>query len=428
MLAAAGSRREGASMAAPLDRRTRRDSDLRTVLPAEFFGDLLPGLLERNAGQMAAGIRHLQAPPLTVELGDRTCSFSAADEATDPVAVTHGAVDHALVVTLTDEQFSDWVQQQRTFNGFMVGRELTYRDGDQRDVSVWDALWLTLLEGWPVVDDDLRFVDGQGAPLDLSRGFTPDDDPDEVAHFLREAGYLRLVGWYDPDLLATVSQDMDRAVASYANGDGKSWWAVLADGSETCVRMQEFLEHSPAAASILAGDRWDQIRRTIAGPDDLIRPDLGPRALEALIKPVGVVAGPSDLTFHRDCHLGRHAYECSRVTIGISVTPSTPANGTLRVVAGSHRVAMPVEVAKTEPYLPVVALPTEPGDLTLHLSCTLHESLAPVTAERRVMYTPAFNLAPRPGDGGGGAEQAELRERVFQILLDEAGSDALPAG
>ena len=58
---------------------------------------------------------------------------------------------------------------------------------------------------------------------------------------------------------------------------------------------------------------------------------------------------------------------------------------------------MPVDVAGTEPYLPVVALQTEPGDLTVHLSCTLHEATAPVSAERRVLYT---EIPLRQPDGG----------------------------
>ena len=286
---------------------------------------------------------------------------------------------------------------------------------------MWDSLWLTLLEGWPiVVDEELQFLDRDGAPLDLHRTFTPDDDPDDVAHFLREAGFLHLRGWVDPALMQTVSDDIDRAVPHYADGDGKSWWAILADGTHRCVRLQEFLEHSPTTEAILRSDRWDQLRRTVAGGDELVQAPVEGRCLEALIKPVGVVAGPSDVTFHRDCHLGRHAYGCSGMTVGIAVTPTSEENGYLQVVAGSHRVVIPIEIAKTDPYLPVIGLPTEPGDLTVHLSCTLHESTPPQTAERKVMYGGDFSLAPRPRDiEGGSAHLSDLRERVYKILIDE---------
>jgi ectoine hydroxylase-related dioxygenase (phytanoyl-CoA dioxygenase family) len=101
--------------------------------------------------------------------------------------------------------------------------------------------------------------------------------------------------------------------------------------------------------------------------------------------------------------------------VGISVTASSEANGQLRVIAGSHRVLMPVEVAKSRPYLPVVAVPTEPGDLTVHLSCTLHEATPPLIEERRVMYT-GFSLPPREEGTEAGGALLELRERVHKIL------------
>ncbi|MET0903946.1 MAG: phytanoyl-CoA dioxygenase family protein [Acidimicrobiales bacterium] len=409
-------------MTFPLDRRTRYDADNRPISPDEFFDKELPEHLARHGALVAKGMVALDARPLAIEVGHRAWSFTSDGETVD---VHEGVVDDAFVVTLTEELFSDWVQQQRSFNGMVVGRLLQSRNGSEHDVSVWDSLWLTMLEGWPVVDDDLQFLDRHGAPLDLHQHFTPDDDPADVAHFVREAGFLHLRGWVDPALMATVSEDIDRAVPHYTDGDGRSWWADLEDGTHTCVRLQEFLGHSPTTESILRSELWDQLRRTVAGDDDLVQAPVEGRCLEALIKPVGVVAGASDVSFHRDCHLGRHAYGCSGMVAGIAVSPTSEENGFLQVVAGSHRVAIPVEVAKRAPYLPVVGLPTEPGDVTIHLSCTLHQSLPPRTAERKVMYGGGFSLAPRAGDiPGGGAHLSELRENVYKILLDESASDA----
>src|SRR4029453_9792756 len=141
-------------------------------------------------------------------------------------------------------------------------------------------------------------------------------------------------------------------------------------------RLPAFLGHSPSTDAMLEGDRWEQLRRTIQGDDELV----ASKSIEALIKPVGVVRGASDVTFHRDCHLGRHPYGCSGATVGVSVSSSSDANGRLRVAAGS----------------------TEPGDLTVHLSCTLHEAQPPKTEARKVMYA-GFSLAPRSADDGTGA-------------------------
>ncbi len=281
------------------------------------------------------------------------------------------------------------------------------------------------LKRWPVVDDRLTFLDRHGAPLDLSTSFAPDADPADIAHFLREAGYLHLRGWLDPVDMAAISADKDRVRPLYIEGDGKSRWDTLQDGSRQCVRLQEFVEHSPATARVLSGATWERMRQILAAKDNLARVPVEHRIIEALFKPTGVASGPSDVSFHRDCHLGRHAYVCSRMTIGIALTSTAADNGSLRVIAGSHRVAMPVEVAKTRPYLPVIALPTQAGDLTVHLSCTLHDSTPPVFAERRVMYT-EIPLALASGSGFIDTSVNALRDQVNDIHrnLNEAAGAA----
>ena len=398
-----------------LDRRTRRDADRRSVAPAAFFAEDFPKLAAAHGRLAASGMQRLGAPPLTVEVEGAAWTILRAGDA---VEARQGTVDGALVVTLAADQFSDWAQNQLTFNGFLVARALKFRDGSLADISIWDSLWITLLEGWTVTADDLAFVDRHGAPLDLSAAFTADDDPADIAHFLREAGYLHLRGWLNPSDMAVICADMDRALPLYAEGDGKSWWATLADGSRQCVRMQAFVEHSPTTARILSGEVWDRLRRVLGQSDKLARVPVEGRIIEALYKPVGVVAGPSDVSFHRDCHLGRHAYVCARMTIGIPLTPTSEANGLLQVAAGSHRVAMPVETAKTRPYLPIVGLATEPGDITVHLSCTLHASMPPVFAERRVMYTEIPLASLETGDAPVDTSVGELRERVNDILRE----------
>jgi hypothetical protein len=111
--------------------------------------------------------------------------------------------------------------------------------------------------------------------------------------------------------------------------------------------------------------------------------------IEALVKPLGVVRGLSDLPWHKDCAQGRHSYMCCSLTLGISVTGADATSGQLRVIAGSHRGLMWPSFLRPEPGLglPEVDLPTQTGDVTVHLSCTLHMAQQPVTRERRVLYT-----------------------------------------
>lgn len=408
-----------------LDRRTRRDADRRYISPEAFFAQDFPRLAGDHGHLVVSGMDKLGAPPLTIEVDGVAWTVTRADGSID---VHPGTADGALVVTLSPEQFSDWAQNQMSLNGFVVGRALRFRNGSAADVSVWDSLWIALLEGWPVANDALTFVDRRGAALDLSTAFTPGDDPADIAHFLREAGFLHLRNWLEPADMVEISADMDRVLPLYTEGDGKSWWATLADGSRRCVRLQEFVGHSPATARILSSASWDRLREILGQSDNLARMPVEGRIIEALVKPIGVIAGPSDMSFHRDCHLGRHAYVCSRMTLGIPLTPSSAENGLLQVVAGSHRVAMPAEIAQTGPYLPVVGLATEPGDITVHLSCTLHASTPPVFAERRVMYTEIPLASLETGGVPVDTSVNGLRERVNDLLRDEHEAGALVSG
>ncbi len=406
----------------PLDRRTRREADTTVVTVPEFLATHVPELLERHGHLVAEGMIALHIPPLTLDVEGATISF-VVDADTGGFRVIDGVAPGSVVLPLSATRFSDLAQQQWSFNAMVVAGELPRAADIVHQASVWDSLWMTLLEGWPVVDDRLSFQDRDGDALDLHRSFTVDDDPIDIAYFLREAGFVHLRGWIDRDLVGQIAEDMDLALPHYVDGDGKSWWARLADGTETCVRMQEFLPHSPATVEMLSGERWSAMHSAIAGDDRVVRTPVEGRCIEALVKPLAVVAGPSDLSFHRDCHLGRHAYSCSGMTVGVSVTGSGADNGQLRVVAGSHRVAIPVAVAMTDPYLPVVPITTEPGDLTVHLSCTLHESTPPKVAPRKVMYGCGIALAPRPDDEPGrspaGQGQSALREKVYKLTLDD---------
>lgn len=384
-----------------IDRRSRHDDDVVFVDAPTFFDQHLPELLDRNGLTAAEGLAALDAAPLGLDIEgyQRTIYLEG-----NRLVVKEGIVEGALAVALDAEQFSSWAQQVHSLNALWVARSISTTGGApgrwRDDLDVWDSVWLALLCGWQIVDEDLTFVDRTGKPFDLHQVFTPDDRPDDVAHFLREAGYLHLRGWVDPASMPVIADDVGRALPTYHKGDGRSWWATLMDGTERCVRLQGFVEHSRTTQEIFTGDRWEQLRRTLADDDDLVMSPVTPGSAEALVKPLGVVQGISDIPWHRDCSLGRHSYRCSNAVVGLSVTSSGPEKGQLRVVAGSHRLAMPPRWAAERSYLPVVPLPTEPGDLTVHLSCTLHEAMAPISDERIVVYGGGFSLPPQPGRGG----------------------------
>lgn len=421
-----------------IDRRTRSDDDAPPTTTAAFVDGELPGLIERHGGLVADGMRRLGLRPLGFAVADQPWTLDLAPgsggDGCGRVVARPGIVDGAMVLDLDAAAFSDLVQDQRSLNSFSVARDVRMHNADMSQVLHWDVAWRALLDGWPVHHPgDITFQAPDGTPLDLQQAFGPDDDPAAVAHFLREAGYVRLRGWLDAADMAAVAADIDRALPRYRQGDGRSWWATLSNGEERCVRLLHFVEHSGTTAGILGGEVWQRLRTTLAGDDTLVQPPVAGNCVEALVKPLGVVQGISDIPWHRDCSLGRHSRMCSNVTVGVSVTDGGADRGQLRVVAGSHRANVPAVGVAPDLDLPTVALPTRAGDLTVHLSCTLHEATPPTGGERKVMYT-NFGLPERvaasqaPGPGRSEASRRAWARRNQAATQQSQPPSTVPAG
>jgi hypothetical protein len=325
------------------------------------------------------------------------------------LAVRRGDDGAVARVRLDDVGVHDLVNDLRTPMGFFTGGDLDMPSGRLEDFLDWAVVLRSLLDGQRVhVPGDVTFVDRDGAPLDLRRSFGLDDDPEEVSHFLAEAGFVHLRRVFDEDEMAAVSADMDAAAGGYADGDGRSWWATTHDGTRRLVRMQYFHDASATTAALVEGDRLQGITRYTADGHRWGKPGANSNRVEALVKPLGVTQGISDVPWHKDCSLGSHSYRCCSLTVGISVTGADAASGQLRVVAGSHRALIQPAFVRRGLDLPQVDLPTETGDVTVHLSCTLHMSQPPEARERRVLYTD-FSL---PTDEGARSPNEAVLRRI----------------
>lgn len=404
-----------------MDLRTRWDTTASTADelvpfdPVAFLDHELPETFEREHELLrAAGRLRLRTLVLNVDGAAWTVRREANVEregagqflvirGRDP----HGS-DRTVDVNLTAQQLGDLIHDQVTPIGLFTAGTLDLVEGRIGHLLDW---WLVLRSAL-----DRREVHSPGSvdlPDDLARSFTLDDDRADMLEFLRRAGYLHLRGVFDAGEMARISSDMDAAAPTYSPDDANSWWATVADGSQRLVRMQRFHERSDAAAALLDDERFlglgdvPNCGHTVEWADG--------NRLEALFKPIGVTGGISDVPWHKDCSLGRHSYECCRLTVGISVTGGGPTSGQLRVIAGSHRALIwPSLLDTTTLDLPDVALATETGDVTVHLSCTLHMAQPPTETERRVLYT-GFTLPPRDAAASSAARHrllAASRERA----------------
>jgi ectoine hydroxylase-related dioxygenase (phytanoyl-CoA dioxygenase family) len=389
-----------------VDVRTRTGADVRPVDAATFFGDELPSLLADRRDLALPGARQLHPRALGFDVDGQAWTLALTDDA---ISVTPGLEDAVAVVRLDAIGLHDIVNDLRTPMGFLTGGDLDMPSGRLEDFLDWSVVLRAVLDGQRAhVAGDVTFRDADGEPLDLGQGFAVDDDPEAISHFLGEAGFVHLRRVFTEEEMAAVSADMDAAAAHYEQGDGRSWWARTHAGEDRLVRMQYFQTQSPAAAAVLADDRLQSIGRLTADGHRHGKPGGNTNLVEALVKPIGIVEGISDVPWHKDCSLGSHSYRCCSLTVGISVTGAGPESGQLRVVAGSHRALIQPAFVRRDLDLPQLDLPTETGDVTVHPSCTLHMSQPPVSRERRVLYTD-FNL---PTDEGARSPNEAVLKRI----------------
>jgi hypothetical protein len=388
-----------------VDLRTRFDGDRVEFDPSHFLESQLPRLLDENAGEAGRGAGRLGLTPLTLDVEGEAVTFRVED---GRLGASRGSGD-ALVVALDRGAFSDLIQDVASAFGIQMTGRAEVRRGDLDSFIEWEPVLRCLLDGRPVYESgSIGFEDQLGQPLDLEQSFSLDDAPDEIGHFLAQAGFLHLRGVFSESEMAAVSAELDLAIAAAERDDGASWWAQTSAGEWYPSRILGFNQKSPVLRELLHSDRFARIGTFTRDSFVQRDPDIGDAA-EGLLKKVGVVEGISDVSWHKDCSMGGHSIHCCGLTVGISVTGATRENGELGVVAGSHRAN--IALLGTEGLdLPRLPLPTETGDVTVHCSCTLHMSRPPISAERRVVYS-GFSLAPREGDRHVDLDPAEVRRQ-----------------
>jgi hypothetical protein len=181
-------------------------------------------------------------------------------------------------------------------------------------------------------------------------------------------------------------------------GDGRSWWAKRADGTQVLCRLIYLGLIEPAIAAL---DDDPRLRRLLALAGTPLRSAVDRSdGHSVVLKNADVVEGLSDLPWHRDCGLGGHPVKCPALNVGIQLDAATEATGRLQFVPGSWRYSCHrADLARA----PVVAVDTEPGDCTVHLGCVMHAAPPPTGSGpgRRALYVTglserAFEVIP-PG-------------------------------
>jgi len=398
-----------------VDFRSRSGEDIQQIDAAVFFGRTLPDLLREGEPYITPWLQANPPGPLTLEVDGQCWQLSWQG---GKVHAAVGANATGLHVRLASEDFAGLLNDLYTPVTFFAGGNLDIPRGELGEFMDWWLVLRALLDRRMIhMPGAVSLEDTEGTALDLTRSFSIDDPIPEMRHFLETAGFLHLAAVFTEAEMEAIAADMDRFQGHYTEGDHKSWWATTASGERRLVRMQGFDQLSSASAQLLVNPRFQRIGE-ITG-DGHRHSGLQDNNIEALVKPLDVVQGISDLPWHKDCSLGRHSYDCCSLTVGISVTGAGPGSGQLKVIAGSHRALMwPALISDPEKFaLPIIELPTRTGDVTVHLSCTHHMSQAPTERERRVLYT-GFRLPGQGVDSGDSsrARISRVREGAYRTV------------
>ena len=317
-----------------VDLRTRFEGDALDLGPEDLLDHgRLVAAMEQHGREAARAATRLGLPPLTLNVEDEVFTLSFEHSG----VVARSGSSSALAVRLNRPAFSDLMQNVvSTFGVQMTGRAKIV-SGTVDSFIGWEPVLRCLLDGRPAYEPGtIDFKDARGDPLDLRKSFVLGDAPEDIGHFLAQAGFLHIKGVFSPTEMAAVSADLDAAIAMAEPDDGASWWARTSDGTSYAARILGFNQRSATLRELLRSERFASIARFTE--DDFVQrdPDVADSA-EGLLKKVGVMEGISDVSWHKDCSMGGHSRHCCGLVVGISVTGANEENGELGVVPGSHR-------------------------------------------------------------------------------------------
>jgi ectoine hydroxylase-related dioxygenase (phytanoyl-CoA dioxygenase family) len=348
----------------------------------EWHRRVLPERLETGAGRAAARDVVGAAPVAFRRLeGGAYCFQATADGLT--IEPGDGA---PTVATLGHRAWEDFVHELATGAGLFYGGRLRFERGDLRGLERWEPAFRALAAGRPILDPTrIALRDLDGSPLEPARSYHLNEPPDHLRHVLAETGFLHLRNVFAADEVARLREIVDARAAAARPGDGRSWWAKRADGSQVLCRLI-YLGLVSRDIAVLGDDRRLRTLAALAPEPTTPLLDRGD-GHSVVLKPAGVVEGLADLPWHRDCGLGGHPVLCPALNMGIQLDAASAEAGRLYFLPGSHRGSCHrADMDRWQ--AAAVAVDTVPGDLTVHGGDVLHAAPSPTGRGpgRRALY------------------------------------------
>jgi ectoine hydroxylase-related dioxygenase (phytanoyl-CoA dioxygenase family) len=251
--------------------------------------------------------------------------------------------------------------------------------------------------GRPVYDaGEIDLRDRQGSPLDPAATFTLASEREDMAHFLRTAGYLFVRGVFGADEIARLRAEAEALAGEARKGDKLSWWGKNAAGEEVLTRVTRAAA-KPALRALPRDARLGALKDLADEALEHRAPPSAEEGVSVIWKRPGMSEGLGDLPWHRDCGMGGHAIMCPTLIASVFLTPATPETGELRMLPGSwERGCGPIDAR--DPRAPRgVSFAAAPGDVSLHYGDTMHAAPPPTRDDLATYRISAVTGFARPG-------------------------------
>jgi hypothetical protein len=328
----------------------------------------------------------------------------------DGVAVVEGDDSAETVMELDHEAWEGLVQELESAPGLLYGNRVRCRRGKAMNMVVWEPALRAMFNGRPIFDPhEERLADRHGRPLDVEQTFSLESDPrdsassltgsasnrQDMAHFLRTAGYLLVREVFGPEEIAGFLEEAQELRGEAVRGDKLSWWGKNARGEEVLCRVTR-AGAKPRLATIPEDPR-------IVALKDLSDENLTSRArgsdetVSVIYKNPDMTEGLSDIPWHRDCGMGGHAVMCPVLIVSTFLTPATPETGELKMLPGSWKASYPY-VDPNHPRAPRGArFAARPGDVSLHYGDVMHAAPPPTRSDLDGYRISAVTGFAKPG-------------------------------
>jgi len=359
-----------------------------------YHREALPPLLRAGRGALAArGAKKLGS--LAFRLTDGA-AYTYVPRA-DGMEVVAGDGPADTVIELAPELWRNLVNELDAAAGLLYGGRAKCVRGSALRWVAWEPALRAMWSGRPVYDaEDVALRDRHGAALDPAATFTLASDRDDMAHFLRTAGYLFVRGVFSAGEIAALRAEAEALAAEARRGDKLSWWGKNAVGEEVLTRVTRAAA-KPGLRALPRDPRLVALKDLADETLEHRAPPSAEEGVSVIWKRPGMSEGLGDLPWHRDCGMGGHALLCPTLIASVFLTPSTPETGELRMLPGSwQRGCGPVDAR--DPRAPRgVSFAAEPGDVSLHYGDTMHAAPPPTRSDLGTYRISAVTGFARPG-------------------------------